>query len=675
MRPYFRQVAGQLVLGSLAGIVMNTAVVLPAIFLGRAIDTVVAFERGEAGAAAVGWAALAFVGATLATEGPRVLKRWWLMTANARIRANLRADALRGVLAWPMEKLHRTPVGDLMARIVGDVEVLGVGVREFTIEIWDTVLFSISLVVAMLLVDAGLTALTLLPVPAAMLLAHATGRWVGRRTTAAREANADLTAAIQEGLGGVRLLRLFGRAGAVVGRTAALSRRQAEANLATARLRGALQPTYTVMMTAGIVLLVWQGGERVIAGLMTVGAFVAYLELYLRFVNRGFRVPQLVNSIQSGAAAYSRLRPLLAPPLPVGGEPAGASFRAGHVAGIGGRFEPARASGAGPITVSLERVSFRYPNAAGLALSDVSLEIEAGGLVAITGPVGAGKSALARALLGLYPLEAGRVLLDGRSLKEIPPEERWVRTGYLPQEPHLFSGSVRENVLLRPPDETLLLGCRAPSPAPAPQRERDAPLPPNIGGFVEPPIIGGQGGRPGTGQRPAVPGTASTSEALELAVRTAALEADLETFPMGVETEIGELGIRVSGGQRQRIGLARAIAAAAPGAPGLLVLDDPFSAVDVETEAAIVDGLRRAFGPAAPVERRATIVLCSHRLAAFPRADLVVVLDRGRVVEQGSHEALMRADGMYARIYRAQQRAAGDGAAGGCPSEALEPAR
>src|SRR5262249_6805118 len=140
MRPYFRQVAGQLALGSVAGILMNTAVVLPAILLGRAIDPTLALGRRQATAAEGGWAAVAFLGGTLLTEVPRIGKRWWLMTANARIRANLRADAFRGVLAWPMARLCTTPIGDLMARIVGDVEVLGVGVREFTIETWDTVL-------------------------------------------------------------------------------------------------------------------------------------------------------------------------------------------------------------------------------------------------------------------------------------------------------------------------------------------------------------------------------------------------------------------------------------------------------------------------------------------------------------------------------------------------------
>src|SRR3989442_14590267 len=87
-------------------------------------------------------------------------------------------------------------------------------------------------------------------------------------------------------------------------------------------------------MIAGVLLIVWRGSERVVVGVMTVGAFVAYLELFLRFVNRGHRIPQLVNSVQSGAAAYARLRPLLAPALRVAGEPRLASFRAGHITGI-----------------------------------------------------------------------------------------------------------------------------------------------------------------------------------------------------------------------------------------------------------------------------------------------------------------------------------------------------
>src|SRR5712664_119434 len=99
------------------------------------------------------------------------------------------------------------------------------------------------------------------------------------------------------------------------------------------------------------------------------------------------------------------------------------------------------------------------------------------------------------------------------------------------------------------------------------------------------------------------------------AMQFSALEEDVRAFPRGLDTEIGELGVRISGGQRQRGGLARAIAAAAPGLPGLLVLDDPFSAVDVTTEARIVMSLKQAFGMDAPPRERVTIIACSHRLA------------------------------------------------------------
>jgi ATP-binding cassette, subfamily B, multidrug efflux pump len=218
---------------------------------------------------------------------------------------------------------------------------------------------------------------------------------------------------------------------------------------------------------------------------------------------------------------------------------------------------------------------------------------------------------LARALLGLYPLEAGEVLLDGCPLEKLPAAARAARTGYLPQDPYLFSGTVRENIVL----------------GSASLRQAQDHVPHAV---REHPV-------------------------LTAAVACAALGADLSTFPAGLETEIGERGIRVSGGQRQRMALARAIAACGTLTPGLLVLDDPFSALDLDTEAKIIAGLRQLFGPSQPSAQQCTIVMFSHRLLAFPQADLVLVLDHGRIREQGTHAELSVGNGLYARIYRAQR--------------------
>jgi len=609
---YLKQTAGSLTLGSAASIVSNSLTFLPIVFLGRAIDAVIAWGNGRSDGPAAARAIALWTGAVVVVEGPRIARRWWLQTSNARIRASLRADAMRGVLGWPLARLHGVAVGDLMARIMGDVDVVGVGVRSITIDLWDTMLSAVSVLVTMVLYNPALTALSLIPVPAAMALAHAAGRWVRRRTTVAREANAALTASLQEQLAGVRVLRLFGRAGAAVERIRGHAARQAEANIAVVRLQAGLEPVYGTMMMCGVVLVVLLGGRDVVAGTMTVGAFVAYLQLFVRFANRGFRIPRFLNRLQSAGAAWDRLVPLLAPPVSMAAAPRFATFRSDLIPGEDQvALRAAQPPSGGPVAVELRSVTFRYPGSRVPALRGVSLGIPAGSFVAVTGPVGSGKSAVARAILGLYPSETGCVFWDGVSIREIPPEARAGRSGYLPQEAGLFSGTVRENVLMGLPLEA-----------------------------------------------------AGGADPVREALACAALEEDIAALADGLETQIGETGVRISGGQRQRVALARALAGCLPGSPRLLVLDDPFSAIDVETETRIIRCLLDRHGPSAPPADRATILLLSHRLAAFPLSDRVVVLRDGGIEEEGTHDALVRAGGLYARIFLAQAQAATGRASG-----------
>ncbi|MHB1527675.1 MAG: ABC transporter ATP-binding protein [Candidatus Dormibacteria bacterium] len=610
LRPYFRQLTGLLVLGSLGGIVMNTAIVLPPLLLGRVVNVVLAVEHHQAGTAQVGLAALLFVVGTAATELPRIGKRYWLGVARTRFRASVRQDALRGVLAWPMGRFAKIPVGDVMARVIGDVEVLGTGVGEVMVETWDTLLFSASLIIAMFVLDPSLAALSLAPVPVALLLAQRAQLLVAHRTTSARESESALTGALREQLGGMRLLRLLGRVEMAATRIDRLAQGQARAELAAIRLDEGLAAAYTILLSSGVVFIVWLGGERVAQAGMSVGTLVAFLALFVRFVTRAPRIPQMVNRVQAAGAAHRRLEPLLAPPLPVAAEPPWSSFRSTHVPGAASPRKDQAPARPGPVGLRFLRASLTYPGADTPALVEVDLEVPAGALVAVTGPVGSGKSALARLAAGLLPPDSGDIDLGGLPMAELDPALRTATIGYLGQEPQVFSGTVAENLSLWS----------------------------DPGG-----VRGGAAGR---------------------AVALAALDPDLAAMPDGLATQIGELGVRVSGGQRQRIALARALAATGR-VPGLLVLDDPFSAVDVHTEAAIVAGLRDALGPEAPTWERATILLFSHRLAAFSLADLVVVLDAGRVREQGTHAELLAAGGLYSRIVRAQaviEDLTGDGA-------------
>lgn len=226
-------------------------------------------------------------------------------------------------------------------------------------------------------------------------------------------------------------------------------------------------------------------------------------------------------------------------------------------------------------------------------LAGIDLEIPAGTTAAIVGAVGSGKSTLAALLPRLLPTPEGRIFLDEKDVTSLELRSLRRSVGYAQQEPFLFSTTVERNIALALPDP-------------------DAP---------------------------------GARERVREAAREAAIETEIDALPDGFDTFVGERGVQLSGGQKQRVSLARALL----NRPSVIVLDDPLSAVDARTEKQILEALDRAG------EGR-TLVLVTHRVAAARRADSIVVLEGGRVVERGTHESLCaREGGVYATLAKRQR--------------------
>lgn len=249
--------------------------------------------------------------------------------------------------------------------------------------------------------------------------------------------------------------------------------------------------------------------------------------------------------------------------------------------------------------VEFRNVSFRYPGTERLVLEDISFSADPGQTVAVVGPTGSGKSTLVTLIPRIYDVTSGRVLVDGVDVRDLDSGELRSLIGMVPQDPFLFSATIEENIGL---GIGLDLGAEEPG------AEDEDP-----------------------------------DEVVLEAARVAQLHMAIEGFPKGWGTLLGERGVNLSGGQKQRTTLARAVARD----PRILVLDDALSAVDTHTEA-------RILGDLAHVMEGRTSFIISHRVSAVMNADLILVLDGGRMVERGRHTELMALGGTYAQLLHRQ---------------------
>jgi ATP-binding cassette, subfamily B, multidrug efflux pump len=388
------------------------------------------------------------------------------------------------------------------------------------------------------------------------------------------------------------VVRAYGQEANELERFRLVNQAYLDRNRALIRLQGVFYPSMTFFLGLSALVVLWLGSREVILGRMTLGEFVAF-NSYLGMLSWPMiAFGWVTNLLQRGTASWKRLLEILDTPPAIQDAPGA---------------KPA--SEWGPLRGDIEfrDLTFAYTAATPPVLEHVSLSIAAGQTVAIMGATGSGKSSLIGLLPRLHDPLPGTVFIDGVDVRDIPLSVLRGAIGMVPQEPFLFSETVAENIAFGAP------------------RAR-AGLASGPGAAAEPPNVEAEG-----------------LDAVLAAAEIARLDKDVDAFPQAWETMVGERGLTLSGGQKQRTALARALLIDPP----ILILDDALSAVDTYTEEEILSRLRG-------VMRQRTSIIVAHRVSTVRQADLIVVLDRGRIVERGTHDELVRANGFYAELNRKQ---------------------
>jgi ATP-binding cassette subfamily B protein len=530
------------------------------------VDQIYGFKKWDLllwGAAAL--AATAIVSAAL-SYGQRYGMSW----AGQKIIYDIRNRLYEHLQQLSFSFYDQAQTGQLMSRVTQDVEQTRMFLSHQMIQIVAAAVRFLASFALMMCLDWRLTLVCTIPVPLLIWRTRIYATVVRPMFWSIQQLLAVLTATLQENVTGQRVVKAFARKDFETRKFDQDNLNYLRKNVQTVRISAVNESLMTLLTESSLAIMLLWGGREVLGGSLTIGTLVAFNTLILEMLRQVRMLGMWVSGATRAIAAGDRIFEILDTRADVSDKPGAKPI--GKIKG----------------TVKFENVGFAYDGQR-MVIEDVDLEVKPGETIAVLGGTGSGKSSLINLIPRFYDVNKGRVLIDGKDVRDVTLDGLRRQIGVVTQETFLFSASLRDNIAY---------------------------------------------GKPG----------ASDAE-VRRAAGAAHIDDFIDSLPDGYGTVIGERGVGLSGGQKQRVAIARALLMDAR----ILLLDESTSSVDVETEMRIQEAFSRL------LEDRTSFII-AQRLSTVRTADRIIVLDRGRIVEEGTHKELLAQGGIYTAIYNLQFR-------------------